>query len=439
MKTTRFIPRSLIVLWVALSFLSIAWAWQSWADSRPGPASGAFQGSEYVTGSEIARLQDRLESSPNDPDLLARLGLAQLQYQRETGDISLYAAAEGAFRAALAQEPGQAEALIGMGHLALARHDFDGALDWGAQARAVSPLRSEPLGILVDAYVELGAYDEAVKLAQAMVELRPDLPSISRVAYLRELHGDMPAAIAAMEDAVRAGSPGHENTLWAQTELGHMHFESGNFRYAAAAFRRALEFQPEYAGAQMGLGLLKAAAGDYPAALEIFEGLAVGSTDPEIPRLLGELYLLLGEPDQAKEQFAGVRRLQQRYASTGADIRMEQALFEADYGSDKEGALALAQAVYASQPSIYAADVLSWALYHQGDLETAWHYNQEARRLDTRDAGFFYHGGVIALARGNPGIALTFLRQALAINPGFSIRYAPHARQLLAQLEMAER
>ncbi len=41
-----------------------------------------------------------------------------------------------------------------------------------------------------------------------MVSIRPDIRSYSRISYLREIHGDIPGAIEAMELAVEAGAPG---------------------------------------------------------------------------------------------------------------------------------------------------------------------------------------------------------------------------------------
>ena len=46
--------------------------------------------------------------------------------------------------------------------------------------------------MVVDANNELGRYPQALKATQQMVNLRPNLASLSRVSYERELHGDLP-------------------------------------------------------------------------------------------------------------------------------------------------------------------------------------------------------------------------------------------------------
>ena len=97
-------------------------------------------------------------------------------------------------------------------------------------------------------------------------------------------------------------------------------------------------------------------------------------------------------------------------------------------GRTRPQTLALAEEAYARRPGVHAADILAWARYRVGDLEGAWSASEEARRLGTQDALMFFHAGVIADARGDTAAARDFLTTALAIDPAFSLRYAPEAR-----------
>ena len=90
----------------------------------------------------------------------------------------------------------------------LSLHQFAEALEVGQKAVTLNPYNAHIHGVLVDAYVELGEYEAAVKMADKMVSIRPDLRSYARVSYLREIHGDVDGAIAAMKLAVSAGYPG---------------------------------------------------------------------------------------------------------------------------------------------------------------------------------------------------------------------------------------
>lgn len=382
----------------------------------------------------IRRFQERLRRNPDDSYAYAQLGLSYLQRLRETADASLYARAEQALGEALARDPDQLDAILGEGLLALSRHDFHAALGWGQKARALSPYSAEALGILVDAQVELGRYDEAVTTAQAMVDLRPDLASYSRASYLRELHGDVSGAVAAMQSAAATSVAGSEASLWVQTQLGNLHFNSGDLEQAELAYGRALAAKPDYAFAQAGLARVRAAQGDIDQAIAIYQALVERLPLPEFAAALGELYEATGREQQAQQQFELVRAIYQLQASAGVEIDAETALFEANQGAHPARTAAQARAAYQRRPSLYAADVLAWALYQAGDYEQARQFSQEALRLGTKEALWHFHAGMIAHALGDEAAAAGHLRAALAINPYFSPRYAPRARAALAQI-----
>jgi len=386
------------------------------------------------SASVISSLQERIRLNSEDADAYASLGLAYLQLVRETADTSLYGRAEKALDEALALEPEHVDALVGQGLLALTRHDFQAALAYGEQARALYPYRAAAVGILVDAHVELGRYPEAVALADDMVYLRPDQASYSRVSYLRELHGDTAGAIEAMRLAAETGLASDEGTLWSQVQLGHLYFNSGNFAQAERAYRQALFFRPDYPYALAGLARLDAARGDYYDAIAIYATLVERLPLPEFVIVLGELYEVTGQTDEASRQYDLVRAIQQLNAEAGVNVDLELALFDADHGVDAGQAVERARAAYGRRPTIYAADALAWSLYRAGDYAAAWSYTREALRLGTQDALLHYHAGMIALALGDGASARRHLNAALTLNPTFSVLHAERARSALESL-----
>ena len=58
------------------------------------------------------------------------------------------------------------------------------ASTWPSRAVALNPNNAFVYGLLCDANVELGHYDEAVRMADKMNQVRPDLRAYSRVSYL---------------------------------------------------------------------------------------------------------------------------------------------------------------------------------------------------------------------------------------------------------------
>lgn len=439
--------RLVIMLVVATLFFVGALLAQLWRKAEPvadatAQRSGRF-GETLALDEMIVQMQARIAANDQDHDAYAQLGLLLLQQVRSSGDAATYARADQALDAALAREPQQVDALVGKGLLALSLHDFDGALAWAEQARAINPLRPDILGIMTDAYVELGQYDEAVATLQMMMDMRPGLASYSRTAYVRELYGDVDGAIAAMTLAAEMGWPGDEPTLWTTVQLGNLYFNRGDLAMAAQSYQAALDASPNYLYALAGMARVWAAQGRIEEAIAQYREVLARIPLPEFAIALGELLEATGDLTGAQEQYELVELVQRLNAAAGMNVDLEMALFASDHGRDdggdsaaaKAAALAQAEAAYAERQTIYTADVLAWALYHNGRAEEAQPYMEEALRLGTQDARLYYHAGMIAWAQGDKTAARQHLTQALAINPHFSPLYGPQAVATLTTLE----
>jgi tetratricopeptide (TPR) repeat protein len=398
------------------------------ATSRPQPEVAGRTGR---TDRAIEALQTRLRERPEDQAAYVQLGAAYLQKARETGDPSYYARAEGVLRKALALRPDDSEALVAAGTLALARHQFEEALAWGRRAQEQDPDRAAVYGVVGDALIELGRYDEAIAAFQRMVDLRPDLSSYARVSYARELRGDPEGAVAAMQMAASAGRPGTESAAWTRVQLGHLYFNSGNLAAAEAEYQRALQNYPSYVHATAALGRVRAARGDYAGAAALLSRATEVTPLPEYVILLGDVYAAASEAADAGRQYALVEAIDRLQRQNGVVTDLEMALFLADHDLAPAEALARAGEAYRQRPSIHAADVLAWTLYKNGLCAEGLARAQEALRLGTADALMHYHAGMLARCAGDGAQAAGYLERALAMNPYFSLRHAPEARQAL--------
>jgi tetratricopeptide (TPR) repeat protein len=213
--------------------------------ARPAASDVVF-GGVSATDRQIGVLQDRLRQQPADQKSATQLGLAYLQRARETSDPSFLTRADGILHQALALAPDDPDTLVGLGTLALARHQFQEAVDWGQKAIAGNAYKPAGFAVLGDAYTELGRYEEAVTTFQQMVDLRPDQTSYARVSYARELHGDMKGAITAMREAVDSALPGTEGTEWTRVQLGNLYFNTGDLDTAEQTYQQSLALYPGY-------------------------------------------------------------------------------------------------------------------------------------------------------------------------------------------------
>lgn len=400
------------------------------ADSLLAPALG---GSLERT---IENLQARLRTLPTDWRSFASLGLAYVQQARLSGDPSYYSKAEGVLKASIdlhAQD--NFEAMVGMAALSAARHDFADALAWGRKARAINPYNGNVYGVIGDAEVELGRYEDAFRTFQRMVDTLPGVASYARVSYARELKGDIAGAIAAMEAARDiAGTPA--DAAWASHQLGELHFGQGDLTPARAAFRRGAELDANFVPSFAGLAKVAWAQGDLDRAIGGYIDVVARYPLPEYVIALGDLYEAAGRSDEAAQQYALVHVEEQLFRSNGVNIDLELALFDADHG-DPRAALRAARDEWARRRSVHVADAYAWALYANGDFTHAEAISRKAMALGYRNALFAFHAGMIQLRLGDKVAARRFLTEALSINPHFSIRWAPIAAERLATLDGA--
>jgi tetratricopeptide (TPR) repeat protein len=386
------------------------------------------------TEEQIEQFQSQLRANPGAWEVYSQLGLAYLQRARETGDPAYYLKAEKVLREALNAIPDDYASLVGMGMLALARHQFQEALEWGERARREVPDSPMAFGVIADAQVELGKYDEAAISLQAMVDIRPDLNAYSRISYLRELYGDLEGAVLMMQWAVDAGQPNQENAAWTRTQLGNLYFNRGDLETAEKQYALTLANHPGYVYALAGMGKVQAARGNFGAAIGYLEGASQAAPIPEFIISLIDVYQRAGNTGAAEKQIELLKAIQQLYEANGVDLDLEVALFNADHRIDLDDTLKNARQVYARRPSVFAADVLAWVLYTTGRCQEARAYAAEALNLGTRHALFFFHAGMIEHCLGNDDLAVRHLQQALEINPYFSLRYSQEARRTLEDL-----
>jgi len=440
----RSFHRVIIFSLFILAVLAVSWGMVS---KRAAPLGLDRDGSYSVDtelrigasiDEQIRTLQDRLRVHPSDWQSYSQLGLAYLQKARETGDPTYYQKTEQALDKALALQPDDYTSIGANGALALARHQFLSALEWGEQAKQINPDRPYAYGVVADAQIELGRYSEAVETLQAMVNLRPDMSSYSRISYARELHGDISGALELMQRAVDSGVPNAENTAWVRTQLGTLYFNTGDLNRAEIEYQHTLQDRPNYVYAIAGLGRVRAAQGNTDEAIKLLTQAVAIMPMPEFVITLGDLYQSTGQHEAAGQQYKLVAAIEKLYQTNGVDLDMEIALFNADHDQNLNETLALARKAYANRPSIHAADVLAWALYKTGNYDEAQKYSKEALQLETKDALKLFHAGMIALRLGDEAQARAYLEQALTINPHFSVLYTDEARKALETLQAAE-
>jgi tetratricopeptide (TPR) repeat protein len=381
------------------------------------------------TAAEIAGLQGEIRAQPHSVKALDTLGLAYEQRVRETGDATYYTKAEGILREAIAIAPRDLIATAGLGSLALSRHRFRTALALGLRARRISPTTAGVYGVIGDAELELGRYRAAFRSFNHMAAIKPSVASYARVSYARELIGHIRAAERAMSLAASAAVGEQEASSWTHAQLGLLYLGHAQPRRALAQLEAALTLDPTYYIALDGMAQVQVGLGRPRVALQ-YEQRAVDAVPlPQQVGLLGDLYRVNGNHVQASREYALIGVIEKILAANGVKNDLDIALFDADHGIALRHALALARKGYVDRPSIFGDDTLGWVLARNGNCRQALAYSNRSLRLGTQDALKFFHRGWIAACLGNRAGAVSWYRHALALNPRFSVLWAPVAQK----------
>jgi tetratricopeptide (TPR) repeat protein len=374
------------------------------------------------TESLIRSLERKVRRDSRDAKSHLRLGLAYQQQTRETADPSYYPLSERALRRALALEPKNASTVSALGSLALARHQFADALVFGRRAQRLAPYSALHYGVMGDALLELGRYEEAFRAFDRMAALRPSLSSYARISYARELLGRPRAAESAMRLALDAAGGQPEPTAWTRSHLGKLVLSQGRLDAAERHYRAALAASPGYGAALEGLAHVEAARGRIPRAIRL-------AKQAEAAETLGDLYRLTGKHRLARRAYAEAFAGLQAEIPYGVRMSLDLASFQVDRGIRLREALALARRGYRERPSIVGDDALGWALVRNGRCQEGLVYARRALRLGPRDANAVFHRGMAERCVGNHAAAKRWFRLSLEINPHFSLLWSGVARQ----------
>lgn len=387
-----------------------------------------------ATDRAIGAAQDKLRADPGN--LKAKLELAQafLQKARETADPTLYGKAELLLDQVSERAEPSPAVLVAQGTLALAQHRFVDARMLGTRALELAPGNEASLGVLVDASNELGRYDEALDLTQQMVDVRPDLASLSRASYARELRGDLPGAILAMTQAITAGgSAGGENLAYVQVLLGNLLVTSGDLDQASATYAAAERSFPGFPAARAGQARVLVAQGRYREAGDLLHEVVRVQPLAEHAIAEGDAYRAAGDDEAAEEAYELVGAITDLYRANGVDVDLELALFEADR-DPSDRSLAAATRALEDRPSIVAHDVVAWNLHRLGRDDDAAEHVEKALATGSRDPLLRFHAAAVASGRGDRAAAREHLAVVLGTNPRFSAGHVEEVGRLADQL-----
>jgi len=348
----------------------------------------------------------------------ATRGLVLQQQARVSGNPALYPRAAQALEEALRLDPRNASAIRGLSALAASRHRFQESLVLARRAQALEPEVATVYGLIGDASLELGRYPQAFAAFDRMATLKPSANAYARISYARELTGDLPGALQAMELAIDSSGIG-EPAAWTRTLTGNLLLSERRPAEAKLQFREALAFVPGYAGALSGLADIRAANGDLEGARALYARAASTAPVPEFQAGLGDVLNRLGRRAQAERAWKRADALERLFAANGGRNLLETAEFDLNHDRNFRSALDRARRGRAERPSVEGDHVLAWALYKNGRCAEARTVSLRSFRLGTLDIDGFYHHALIERCLGNESAAAGYLARVETLDPKY--------------------
>jgi tetratricopeptide (TPR) repeat protein len=401
----------------------------------------ALAGEWLNTKAAIEGLIANIEQNPQDYKSMLALVQAYIQEGRTTGDHAFYdkEALELVDKVVKA-EPNNYEALCCKATILLSQHHFAEGL---AVAKIAQPIDSNSAfiwGILCDANLELGNYDEAVKMADKMISIRPDIRSYARVSYLREIYGDLNGAKEAAKLAVSAGYPGLEQTEWTRCILAHLHHITGSLDSAEYQYKMALAERPDYAFAIAGLGKLEKAKGNYKAAIAQYERAKSLITEYSFSDELTDLYRLNNEPKKADNNAEEV--IDMLSPNAGEDVESKSghghyADKELAYAylkiNEVDDALKHADIEYKRRPNnIDVCETIAWVQYKKGNYSQAEALITKALKTNCKNPDLLCRAGLIKVKANKQPEGMQFITAALKTNPFLELELKKEAQAYLS-------
>jgi len=405
---------------------------------------GTALGAEWMnTKQAIDGLIETVRKNPKDLKSKVQLAQGYIQEGRITGDYNYYdVAALKLLDDVLENDPNNFEALCSKATVLLNQHHFQQGLDVGLKAQQLNPHASFVYGILTDANVELGRYDDAVKMGDSMCAIRPDLRSYSRISYLREIYGDYPGAKDGMKMAVKAGVTGMEQTEWCRVYLGKLYEQTGNIDTAEMIYQAASMARPNYAYALAGLGRIARAKKNYAEAMKYFEQAQSLIKDYAFGDELIDLYRLQG--DEKKSDSMAKAVINTLIVNSNTNDQNPEAGHYSDKElaylylklNDKDNALKHAKLEYDRRPNnIDVNEMMAWVHYKRGEYADAVPFIEKSLITGSRNSELLCRAGIIYCKANKAEKGSALIGEALKENPFLQEDLLAEARPFMPAIQ----
>jgi tetratricopeptide (TPR) repeat protein len=299
-----------------------------------------------------------------------------------------------------------------------------------AALRLAPGLASSPSGKVLEADIDFqeGRYPESRARLENAVEGSRSWDSLARLAYFHWKMGDEALAerlYIEAEDEITVKEP--RAFAWVELQRGLLDFSRGRYQETRVHYTRAAQSYTGHWLVDEHVAELLAAEGNYQPAIALFQSIVDRATKPELKQAIGELYLLMGQPEQAEPWLESALQDYLESVEHG-DVHYYHHLtdFYCCVRNDPKAGVDWAQRDVRLRPNFSSQAGLAWALYRDNRIGEAVDSIDLALVSGVQDARLFHQAGAIYLAAGRTPEGEKLIERAGQINPRYADFHVHH-------------
>jgi len=376
-----------------------------------------------------------IKSNPDRGQPYNELALGYIRRVRETADTHYYDQAEAALQKSLQINPDNFEAQKTRVMLMLGRNEFAKALESAIALNKKAPDDVLVYGLIADADLALGNYQEAEEAAQWMLDIRAgNVPGLLRGARLRQLFGDAEGAMDFYSQAYQQTPPTQtEDLAWILTRMADMQLSAGNLAGAEKLVHSALAKFPHYYLAMECQARVQMAQHKAGEAVKVLRERNQNFPTAASWYALAKALEGSGQTAEADEAYAEFERIARVQIDSFENANLALIHYYLNHGRDSAEALRIARIESARRHDVDTLDAYAWALYGAGQFRDAQREIARVFAVGVREAAFYYHAGAIAAQLNDQTSAANYFAESLKTNP--SAECAEAAREALGKLQ----
>lgn len=346
----------------------------------------------------IGQAKTAIQQNPKKADGYAALAGALLRRELETSDPKFRREAEVAIEKALGAEADHFEALKARTMVLLRDREYSKAQDLARKLNKRTPDDVPTYGLVAEASVALGDYNEAEEAVQWMLDMRPgNVPAYLEGATLREMFGEIDGARDFLSQAYQRIRPEEvEERASVLLRLSHLALLNNNPVSADRLVEQARKLFPAYPAATLQLARVRMAQKKYAEAADLFR-----QVNTIVPRTEYLFYIAdaLEKGESAQEAsgtFAEFEKKAIEESELADNANRELIRYYLDGSKNVPEGLRLAKKEASVRHDSYTLDLYAWGLYASGRKAEAKTQSDRAVAVGLRDPDVLAHAKMIA-------------------------------------------